>query len=282
MDISKGRYWDKPLSWVDGCTPCSPGCDHCWSAGMTHRFNKTGDCLTYRRPDGKIAFCGCIKTRPDRLDIPLKRRKPTVYAVWNDWVHEDVPFEFIAQVLDVACDARCEEHTILLLTKRPHRWDDFKWWHSECWSGDTPFSVAYEALGHLPDNVWFGLTVCNQAEADDKIPIFLQVPGKKFLSIEPMLSVIDPLPLCTKQCTAGFYRNIGACDECTEGKIDAVILGGETGAGARPMHPDWVRSIRDQCQSAGVSFFLKYMNKKDGRILDGRTHDDLPWRNYAV
>jgi protein gp37 len=78
INISKGRYWDLPWSLVDGCTPCSPGCDHCWSAGMAHRF--------YRQHlttcDGK--FNGHVAVRPERLDIPLKRRKPTVYAVWND------------------------------------------------------------------------------------------------------------------------------------------------------------------------------------------------------
>ena len=297
MKIEGGKYWQRPWSLVDGCTPCSPGCLHCWSAAMTHRFDQSFTPLT----DIHGKFLGKVVTRPDRLDIPLKRRKPTVYSVWNDWLHESVPFEFIAQILDVACDARCEEHTILLLTKRPHRWSDFKWWHGEHWPGDTPFSVAYEALGHLPENVYSGLTVCNQQEADEKIPIFLQVPGKKFLSIEPMLSAIDiteaiedGIPTQAEMIgTRGLhYIRHGVP------RIHAVILGGETGSGARPMHPDWVRSVRDQCAAAGVPFFFKgwgtgsYEWRKDyrperdcdwrkklrGRLLDGQTHDALPWR----
>ena len=159
------------------------------------------------------------------------------------------------------------------------------------------------------ENVHLGLTVCNQEEADVKIPIFLQVPGKKFLSIEPMLGPIDLCNVTDCLCH---------CDGCLNmspnTRIDAVILGGETGPGARPMNPDWVRSVRDQCAAAGVPFFFKQWGKwlcstqmvqgthRDtgvycwpweksgdttmmvgvvhpcaGRLLDDRTHDDLPW-----
>jgi protein gp37 len=147
-----------------------------------------------------------------------------------------------------------------------------------------------------PKNLWTGLTVCNQEEADEKIPVFLEVPGKKFLSIEPMLGPIDLDATC------------GPCHCWRDGSIKAVILGGETGPGARPLHPEWVRSVRDQCQSADVPFFFKQWGewvhytqycfgvgapclssvkvenelyrvgrKAAGRLLDGRTHNDLPW-----
>ena len=260
MKIEGGKYWQRPWSLVDGCTPCSPGCLHCWSAAMTHRFDQSFTPLT----DIHGKFLGKVVTRPDRLDIPLKRRKPTVYSVWNDWLHESVPFEFIAQILDVACDARCEEHTILLLTKRPHRWSDFKWWHGEHWPGDTPFSVAYEALGHLPENVYSGLTVCNQAEADEKIPIFLKVPGKKFLSIEPALGNVSLWDT---------YLNVKLVEY-----FDLIIWGAETGAKARPAEIEWFETIRDECEVAGTPIFLKQLDKKRNRVLDGATYDDLPWR----
>ena len=308
------KYWERALSWVDGCTPCSPGCLHCWSAGMWHRFHKTteegheeewltdciidatGDLSDWRKVPKRIEFNGLIKTRPDRLSIPLKRRKPTVYAVWNDLFHEKVPNVFVHSAGSVIYDSM-DRHKYLILTKRPERMlsyalaNRFRWW---------PFENAYS-----------GLTVCNQQEADEKIPIFLQVPGKKFLSLEPLLSDID-LHLCL-ECQVDPW-------ECHEHlRVDAVILGGETGPGARPMHPDWVRSVRDQCAAAGVPFFFKQwgewlpvgemptsefrpIGKNDalsrfhlwgdfdknvsmkigrraaGRLLDGRTHDDLPWR----
>lgn len=302
IDISKGRYWDSPWSLVSGCTPCSPGCEHCWSASMTHRFHHPMSNLTTIA--GK--FAGHIVVHPERLGIPLSRRKPTVYAVWNDFWHESVPDDFQYK----AYDAMVERHTFLILTKRPH------------------IAAAYYAEGKhedlLPrDNIWHGLTVCNQQEADKKIPVFLQVPGKKFLSIEPMLGPIDDLILRTDRVGRDITNLPGLWDE-TDNRI-AVILGGETGPGARPMHPGWVRSVRDRCVAANVPFFFKSRGewaqcdddhllcrgrkqtvllpdgsmpkkgrnwenipgarpmyrggrKKAGRLLDGRTHDDLPWR----
>jgi len=281
IDIAKGRFWDLPLSWVDGCTPCSPGCDHCWSAAMEHRFHKNAwgpgkrsGRLT-RRDNGR--FNGLIVTHPERLSIPLKRRKPTVWAVWNDWVHESVPFEFIEQM--IGSILRCPQHTFLLLTKRPQRiLDLYAHWEKIY----PPFKMGSER-NYKTENAYLGLTVCNQQEADEKIPIFLQVPGKKFLSIEPLLGPVD---------LRDEHFQFGGTDPFWRLRhINAVILGGETGPGARPLHPDWVRSVRDQCAAAGADFFFKgwgddffkirKVSKKNYgsvRTLDGRTHDELPWK----
>jgi protein gp37 len=253
MDISKGRYWDNPLSLIDGCAPCSPGCDHCWSAAMAHRF---GDGLTLRGSGSRNGdFNGQIVTQPERLSIPLKRRKPTVYAVWNDFFHEKVPIEFIDDALEVM--AACPQHTFLVLTKRARLMEEKIY-------GVTPDHGCRElgAGDYLP-NVWWGLTVCNQQEVDEKIPIFSQVPGKKFLSIEPALSHI------TLWDTVAGMRMIE--------HFDVVVMGAETGAGARQMDLEWAREIRDQCATTGVPFFLKQVDKQGSRVLDGRTHDDLPW-----
>lgn len=224
-----------------------------------------------------------IETHPERLSVPLKRKKPTVYAVWNDLFHNEVKDGFQEQVYRVIWSV--EWHTFSILTKRPQNMLKFVEWY-------TDHGVP------LPDNVWNGLTVCNQQEADEKIPIFLQVPGKKLLSIEPMLGPINILKVP------------GPSQPMNE--FSCIILGGETGPGARPMHPDWVRSVRNQCEQAGVPFFFKswgeyihddqlnYMDdlareldaasiqpdidgfykvgrKRAGRILDGRTHNDLLW-----
>lgn len=300
IDIPNGRYWDLPWSLVDGCTPCSPGCDHCWSAAIAHRFTQTGWKLPGKPkfrvtgPDGK--FDGFIVTHPERLSIPLKRRKPTVWAVWNDLYHEAVPESF--RVNAYATMVPSKRHTFLILTKRASVMADFLSPHT-CFK-----EPAFE-------NIWHGLTVCNQQEADAKIPVFLQVPGKKFLSIEPMLGAIDLKLSCIK-CQ---HYTDAECPSNSGGQcamrppIDAVILGGETGPGARPMHPDLVRSVRDQCAAAGVPFFFKQWGEwmpvppcggldapkrewrnldndtsvwrigrnLSGRLLDGRTHDDLPW-----
>lgn len=224
------------------------------------------------------------------FNIPLKRKKPTVYAVWNDLFHEAVPWTFQNEAYGVMLEP--SYHTYLVLTKRPRKM-------LEVMPGFTM---------EFPPNIYHGLTICNQEEADEKIPIFLQVPGKKFLSIEPMLSEIN-----IREALEDGYPTQEQIDSNRgmhylrhgSPRIDAVILGGETGPGARPMHPDWVRSVRDQCSAAGVPFFFKGWGKhvpclqilfgshfervrrnmpdryeivNRGRLLDGRTHDDLPWR----
>jgi protein gp37 len=132
------------------------------------------------------------------------------------------------------------------------------------------------------DHIFFGLTISNQQEADEKIPIFLKLPGKKFLNINPMLE-----PILLGGFDGKIYRPW--MDHIAQPKmIDAVILGGETGPGARPLNPDWVRSVRDKCDVAGVDFFFsgwgtpvpvaqEWSVLKKGRELDKRTHDGLPW-----
>jgi protein gp37 len=252
IDIAKGRYWDQPWSLVESCTRCSPGCDHCWALAIEKRFKK--------------GYEGQVFEHPERLSIPMKRGKATVYSIWNDWAHESVDHDFRQQMVEVS--AQCPQHTILALTKRPGMVLDFycEWMIDRINAGFC-----------FPDNWWTGLTVCNQVEADEKIPVFLQVPGKKFLSIEPMLGAIK-VKLFGECGSAS-----GCCDDnsCRQ-KIDAVIVGGETGPGARPMQIDWVRSIRNQCRSANVPFFFKSFGKYppfgNYRLLDGEFHDDLPWR----
>jgi len=307
IDIENGRYWDRALSLVDGCTPCSPGCDHCWSAAMTKRFQKQFDKWQKygNLVDENGRFNGHIITHPDRLDIPLRTRKPTVFAIWNDLFHEAVPFIVIIHALSIM--ARSPQHTFLILTKRAQRMADIMT------SETTPNDVWLQTEKGLDDepalwplqNVWNGLTVCNQEEADEKIPEFLKVPGKKFLSIEPMLGPID-FARVTVEDDIGVDSQIWPLHGSD--KIDAVILGGETGPGARPVHPDWVRSVRDQCEASNVPFYFKQWGKwvpteqlpddvynhiyraggekfggdyhhtsKPCRLLDGRTHDDLPW-----
>ncbi len=259
-----GSAW----SLIDGCTPCSPGCEHCWSASITHRFkHPKSDSHIH---DGLLTndsgkFTGVIQTHPGRLDIPLRTREPTVFAVWNDLFHEDVPDEFRDKAYAVM--ALCPQHTFLVLTKRADKMADY-------WNYENEFINRRGKIQNIVDfkvvidnlqkrnflwpllNVWHGLTVCNQPELDAKIGDFLRVPGKKWLSVEPMLGRIIN-PICNDKCDQGFGKNIiGPCCDC-KNKVDLVVLGGETGPGARPMHPDWVRFVRDQCQEAGIPFFFK-------------------------
>jgi protein gp37 len=210
---------------------------------------------------GKVmppAFNRRIITHPDRLSIPLKRRKPTVFAVWNDFYHQSVDYDFKGAAYQAML--ACWQHIFLILTKRPENMLTFH--KEESFDRTLTDPLPYK-------NVYHGLTICNQAEAAAKIPIFLQMPGCLFLSIEPMLGPIDLDATC------------GPSWCWRDGGIQCVILGGETGPGARPIKIEWVRSIRDQCQSAGVPFFLKSFGKYppfgNYRLLDGVFHDELPW-----
>jgi protein gp37 len=254
-----GKYWDRAWSIIENCTPVSEACDHCWLMSMNKRF----------RPNASTA----VRVREDRLELPLEVRKPTVWAIWSDLFHESVPAAFIERAMNIMHNT--PRHTFLVLTKRPKRMSDF-------FLGTSGAGANFEY-----PNIWFGTTVENQTAADERIPLLLTVPGKRFLSVEPMLGTID-LRISAFNGADSFSSLEG---------IHLVICGGESGPGARPMHPEWVRSLRDQCLAADVPFFLKQWGSyqecgcglsghpmhdagwsRMGRILDGRTHDDLPWR----
>lgn len=253
MDIQNGRYWDQGVQLISGCTEVSGGCEHCWSRGMQGRFPATNHLVR----DGR--WTGRVKCHGERLDRILRAKKPRVWAVWNDLFHPVVPEHFIARVIWTM--EQKPEHTFLVLTKRPQRMPEILKYH-------YPF----------PKNIWLGTSVENHAAADERIPWLLKCPGKRFVSIEPMLGPVDltrikwaEIPINRK-----YYESMGVpapdnmwstnnalisrpADAWNSGKagIHQVILGGETGHGARPMHPDWPRKVRDDCENAGVPFFFK-------------------------
>jgi protein gp37 len=211
----------------------------------------------------------------------------------GDLFHSDIKNWMIEYVF--AAMALSVGHYFLLLTKRPERMADFITGiparafevakkAGELTGSDAMHDAIYNTLTNqssglygsgwpLP-NVCIGVTVCNQEEADLKIPILLQIPAAmRFISVEPMLSQIDfhffdrpPVPNCSEQNedgTCGYSDTDPECHQWTCRKLPGfngigwVICGGETGPGARPMHPDWVRGVRDQCQDAGGPFFFK-------------------------
>ena len=221
-------------SWnpITGCTPISEGCVHCYARRMAQRLKGR-----YGYPEDdpfRVTF------HPDKLDEPLKWKKPRMIFVCSmgDLFHEDVPYHWITNILNIA--HICYRHTFLILTKRPQNAVEYFKKRLSMW----PFR-----------NVWLGVTAENQQRADERVPILLQIPAaKRFVSIEPMLGPVDvsyPLNGGPEQNGYGEWYQ-------TFPPLDWVILGGETGPGARPMHPDWARSVRDQCQAADVPFFFKH------------------------
>lgn len=189
-----------------------------------------------------------LRLVPEALELPLSWRKPRLIFVnsMSDLFHADVPFEYIARVFDVM--QRSPQHTFQVLTKRSERLREL--------APRLPW----------PDNVWIGVSVEDRKRAARITDLVAVTAARvRFLSVEPLLEAIPDLPL--------------------EG-IDWVIVGGESGRKPRPMDPDWVLDIRDQCSRAGVPFFFKQWGgrnkKKAGRELAGRTWDEMPDRRAQV
>jgi protein gp37 len=230
--MSKIEWTEQTWNPVTGCTKVSAGCKHCYAERMAGRLQAMG------QPNYRNGFK--LTTHEHMLDIPLKRKKPTMYFVcsMSDLFHPDVPGEFIARVFDAMRST--PQHTYQVLTKRAAR------------------MATLAPKLDWPGNVWAGVSMEAQ-HVFDRASCLRTVPAPvRFLSCEPLLG---PLNL-----------NLSG--------IHWVIVGGESGPHARPMNPDWVRGVRDQCVAADVPFFFKQWGgknkKKAGRLLDGQVWDQMP------
>ena len=253
MGKTQIEWTDATWNPVTGCTKVSPGCKNCYAERMARRL--AGRC---GYPETPHAFD--VTLHYDRLGQPLSWRKPRMIFLpsMGDLFHEDIPLDYIADVFNIM--AQCQQHTFQILTKRPVRAravisDLHEWNYADTtWTGIFPSSMT-GAPFPLP-NVWLGVSVENQWTADERIPLLLQIPAAvRFASCEPLLGPVDIAEyLSPWLCTEAGNR------EYSQGyrpSLHWVIVGGETGPGARPMHPGWARNIRDQCQAAGTAFFFK-------------------------
>jgi len=228
----------------------------------------------------------------ESLTQPLRWTRPQMIFVdsMSDLFHKDVTDEFIAQVFGVM--AAAPRHTYQCLTKRHARMRSllnsrpFREQVAQAaftWSDGNPglADVICDARpGHWPlPGVWLGVSVEDQHWADIRVPALLGTPAAvRFLSVEPMLGPVD---LRFSQCLEHDFPG-GMCTfSCpSRTRLTWVIGGGESGPNHRPFDLDWARSLRDQCVGAGVAFFFKQVGgrtpKSGGRMLDGRTWDQLP------
>ena len=278
MNKTKIEWTDYTWNPVTGCHKVSRGCKHCYAETLTKRFGKAW---------GKQSFRD-VQIHEERLIEPLEmgeklHGKRVFVCDMSDLFHKDVPFEFIAKVFAVM--ALCPLTTFQVLTKQPgraieyfkkyeyfglpddreleeivcgqfdhllydketHQLSDYLkkagwFWDNYKTEFGNESNLIFENNAPIK-NIWIGTSCEDQATANERIPLLLQIPAAvHFLSCEPLLEKID----------LDEWLN-----ECGGSAIDWVIAGGESGRGAQPLHPDWVRSLRNQCKAAKVPFFFK-------------------------
>lgn len=275
---TKINWTDETWNPIIGCSKISIGCDNCYGEKMAHRLaniNTTSYYLhvvkgsnygtpmaqTYPKWNGRTHFV------ESQLEKPGKWKKPRKIFVcsMSDLFHEDNSFDDILRVWDVMCEN--PRHIFQVLTKRPERMLEFyKWLGARCKNDglDSVPSSSPDPLDYIstPDHIWIGVTTENQEMANKRIPVLFEVPAKtRFVSCEPLLGAIDFSEIragvgLTYHALKGEALSLG--EKYYDGpKISQLIVGGESGPKARPMHPYWVRSLRSQCESAGVPFFFK-------------------------
>jgi protein gp37 len=322
MGDNTGIEWtDATWNPIVGCSIVSPGCTNCYAMKFAgNRLDGNPKAPHYAGTTQKSkagpVWSGKLALAPQHIvNAPLKWSKPRRIFVnsMGDLFHESVPDEWILDALTIMAIAR--RHTFQVLTKRAERMRDFmsnpdllqeimvNWWSFD----DGMRSVEAWPL----PNVWLGVSAEDQRRADERIPYLPETPAAvRFVSAEPL---VGPIDLCRIKEDTGFtfdalsrkvgisFRGVG---------LDWIIAGGESGPNARRMHPDWARSLRDQCAAAGVPFFFKQWGEwaphgagrpsrgqpetfvgepphsarlmyragksRAGRLLDGHEHNRMP------
>ena len=235
------------IEWTDatwnplrGCTKVSPGCKHCYAEVFAERFRGV--------PNHPYEQGFDLRLVPEKLEEPLRWKTPKRIFVnsMSDLFQPGVPAEYITRVAEVMI--RAPWHTFQVLTKRADRMADLL-------NGSLAFAAD-------KPHIWWGVSVENRKHGIPRIEQLQRAKARvRFLSVEPLLEDLGKLNLTG---------------------IHWVIVGGESGNGARPMSPEWVANLRVQCKQAGVPFFFKQWGGRQkaiaGRLLEGRTHDEMPMR----
>lgn len=223
------------IEWADatwnpfiGCTKVSPACDNCYAERWAKRCGRD--------------FSKVVRAAGGTFRAPLTWKEPKRIFVCSlsDFFHADILRADRHAAIKVMRDA--PQHTYMLLTKRPEN--------------IHPHLAGTAWADKLPDNIWLGVTAENQEQADRRIPLLLQVPARvRFVSCEPLLG---PIKINFPPMGEYFQFKVSyPLMDIKEQRLHWIICGGEFGSHARPMHPEWARSLRDQCAAAGVPFFFK-------------------------
>lgn len=278
-DHSSIEWCSATWNVVTGCSRVSRGCEHCYAerlaaTRLAHQPTYAG--LATMTADGP-RWTREVRFHADRLTMPLHWRKPRRVFVnaMSDLFHEGLTDAQIVAVFAVM--AACRQHTFQVLTKRPERMRDLLSGWGNHLAASVTLKVAFRQalqsarrrdlgarlwceekplpLWPLP-NVWLGVSVEDQATADTRVPLLLECPAAvRWVSAEPLLGPVDLTGIDVG--TGEVTLNALAGARPAWAPLDWVVVGGESGPGARPMHLDWARQIRDQCVAAGTAFFFK-------------------------
>ena len=289
MSTVTGIEWtDATWNPIRGCSRVSEGCRNCYAEKVAYRFSGHGqpyeglvrvDVAGERKPE----WSGQVRFVENHLLDPLRWKEPRRIFVnsMSDLFHSFVSLDVIDRIFSVM--ARVPKHTFQVLTKRPER--------MQAYMSDPRTNVRisqqagmrlHEHRWPLP-NVWLGVSVEDQKAADVRIPLLLQTPcAVRFISAEPLLGPVRLTGVHNDEYDLDYLT--GELIETDlysrrerlfySERISWVIVGGESGPGARPMHPDWARSLRDQCVRARVPFFFKQWGDYlpamcDGPVMNG-------------
>lgn len=308
MSKSAIEWTEETWNPIVGCSLKSHGCTNCYAMPMAARIEAINAALvaegkspqspqydgTTKKVNGHAVWTGKLAMAGNNVLLaPLKRKKPTTYFVnsMGDLFHEDCPDEWIDPVFAVM--ALTPHHIYQVLTKRPARMLDYcsRRGISGQISDQAALMLKKNGYHNFPTwplpNVWLGVSTERQQEADERIPLLLQTPAAiRFISAEPL---IGPINLTRFRCDHPAFPGEGSaqCDALigsiydranfpvqASNKLDWIMVGGESGPDARPMHPDWARSLQVQCEAAGVKFFFKQWgswmpDQPDGSALRG-------------
>lgn len=297
---------------VAGCSIVSPACTNCYAmsvAAMIERASggRTHYAGTTKTVNGKPVWTGKLVMAPEHIvTAPLRWKRPRRVFVnsMSDLFHEDMPDKWIDRVFAIM--ALSPQHTFQVLTKRPER---MRRYMTSAMGRIADLIIAMRRergdispvipLPHITPghawwplaNVWLGVTAEDQARADERVPSLLETPAAiRFVSAEPLLGPIgfrqfripaephsqthDALSGYSSDTPFGLIK-AGLPDRFGRGRLDWIIVGGESGPGARPTHPDWVRAIRDDCAAAGVAFHLKQVTENGKKVPIDRWPADL-------
>lgn len=260
---------DTKIEWTDhtfnpweGCQKVGPGCDHCYAENRNARF-AGGQAINWGPGAPRR------RTSASNWNLPLRWNAQAEAFQAQHGRRQRVFCASLADVFDNAVDPQWRSDLFALINQTPN----LDWLLLTKRIGNVPAMVGI-IPGWLPENVWLGATITSQIEANRDIPKLLAVPARvRFLSMEPLLGPVS---------FEGLFANPSNIADGTNAleELDWVIVGGESGSSARPMHPDWARDLRDQCEAVGTPFLFKQWGEHD--LSYDRDRDDPDYRRCAA